>query len=185
MGGIAIPSDFDQDIASGGQPELTVYLNTQKGSAQIAIFRQLITEQVWDLQPSFTPAKILWTNVPAVQTSASAVNVRIDLYLLVLFLVMSLTMTGTFMVPLLLVEEKDKHTMEFLLVSPATSTEVVAGKALTGLAYSAVGAGTMILLNRGWIGRLAGDVPGRVRGRAVSGGGGIINGKRVPDHDAG
>jgi ABC-type multidrug transport system permease subunit len=29
---------------------------------------------------------------------------------------------------------------------------VVAGKALTGLAYSAVGAGTMILLNRGWMG---------------------------------
>jgi ABC-2 type transport system permease protein len=152
VGGIAVPANFDQELASGNQPRLAVSLNLQKNAAQLAAFRQLLTEQVWALNPAAEPVRIEWSEVSPAQGSQASISTRIDLYLLVLFLVMSLTMTGAFVVPLLLVEEKDKHTMEFLLISPATPAEVVAGKALTGLVYSAIGAGTMLLLNHGWAG---------------------------------
>jgi ABC-2 type transport system permease protein len=152
VGGIAIPPSFDQDIASGTQPEITVYLNMQKNATQLAALRQLISDQVWALNPAAEPARIHWSDVAPSQGSSASAAFRVELYLLVLFLVMSLTMTGAFVVPLLLVEEKDKHTMEFLLVSPATPAEVVTGKAITGLVYSAIGAGTMLVLNNGWTG---------------------------------
>jgi ABC-2 type transport system permease protein len=152
IGGIAIPVNFDQDVTAGRQPELTVYLNTKKASAQQAAFRQLILQQVWGLNPAAVPARVNWVVVSAPEAAPPGAAFRVDLYLLVMLLVMSLTMTGAFVVPLLLVEEKEKHTMEFLLVSPATAQEVVAGKALTGLVYSALGAAAMLLLNRGWMG---------------------------------
>jgi ABC-2 type transport system permease protein len=152
IAGIAIPANFDQDIASGKQPELTVYLNIKKGTAQRSAFRELMIQQVWALNPAAVPARINWSETSAAEGSPTGATFRVDLYLLILLLVMSLAMTGAFVVPLLLVEEKEKHTMEFLLVSPATAPEVVMGKALTGLVYSAIGAGAMLLLNRGWMG---------------------------------
>jgi ABC-2 type transport system permease protein len=151
-GGISIPESFDQEVNSGRQPELTVYLNPQKGNVQLAAFRELLSEQVWALNSAAAPARIHWLEFSPAEGSSVQSTLRLDLYLLVMFLVMSLTMTGAFVVPLLLVEEKDKHTLEFLLVSPATPTEVVIGKALTGLVYSALGAGTLIALNHGWSG---------------------------------
>jgi ABC-2 type transport system permease protein len=152
IAGIAIPANFDQDIASGKQPELTIYLNMKKGTAQRAAFRELMTQQVWALNPASVPARINWSETSAAEVSPTDTTFRVDSYLLILLLVMSLTMTGAFVVPILLVEEKEKHTMEFLLVSPATAQEVVIGKALTGLVYSAIGAVAMLLLNRGWSG---------------------------------
>jgi ABC-2 type transport system permease protein len=152
VAGIAIPENFDRDAAAGKQPEMTVYLNTKKSATQLAGFRQLLQQQVWTLNPAAVPARINFVEKSPAAESASGSAFRVDLYLLVLLLVMSLTMTGAFVVPLLLVEEKEKHTMEFLLISPVTPQEVVAGKALTGLVYSAIGAATMLLLNHGWTG---------------------------------
>jgi len=152
VAGIFVPSNFDQDIASGIQPELTIYLNIKKGTAQRTAFRQLVTQQVWALNPAAAPARINWSEASAAEESPTGTTFRVDLYLLILLLVLSLAMTGAFVVPLLLVEEKEKHTMEFLLVSPATSQEVVMGKALTGLVYSAIGAVAMLILNHGWMG---------------------------------
>jgi ABC-2 type transport system permease protein len=89
---------------------------------------------------------------PAAEGGFRKQGFRMDDYLLIMFLVMSLTMTGSFVVPLLLVEEKEKHTMEFLLVSPVSPAEIAAGKAVTGMAYSLLGATVLIVLNNGWSG---------------------------------
>ena len=49
--------------------------------------------------------------------------------------------------PLLLVEEKEKRTLDFLLTSPASLTEIIAGKALTGVVYSVLFAGILLAVN--------------------------------------
>jgi ABC-2 type transport system permease protein len=158
FGGIFIPEDFDQDVDLGKQPELTVYLNRGMGSQGLAAFQQILSQQVWSLREDAAPARITFAETDAQPEAEGAEGglktegFRMDSYLLVMFLVMSLTMTGSFVVPLLLVEEKEKHTMEFLLVSPVTPAEIAAGKALTGLAYSSLSAGVLIALNKGWTG---------------------------------
>jgi len=154
VGGIIIPANFDADVDLGKQPELTVYLNIRKAGGELAVFRDIVYQQVWTMREEGAPVRLVWTttDVPEDEIAESGIRkegFRMDFYLLVMFLVMSLTMTGSFVVPLLLVEEKEKHTMEFLLVAPVTPAEIAAGKAVTGLAYSLLSAGMLILLNKG------------------------------------
>jgi len=152
VGGVAIPEHFDKDVDLGKQPELTVYLNLTKGGGARAVFRELITREVWSMREEAAPAVIVWSDVSAPEEIPAKAAFQMDFYLLVMFLVMSLTMTGGFVVPLLMVEEKEKHTMEFLLVSPVTPAEIATGKAITGLVYCGLGAGILIALNHGWSG---------------------------------
>jgi ABC-2 type transport system permease protein len=157
VAGIVVPENFDGDVDLGRQPELTVYLNTRKGGGELAVFQEIMYQQIWEMSGEDAPVKLVWSQTaPPEETQPESgfrrEGFRMDYYLLVMFLVMSLTMTGSFVVPLLLVEEKEKHTMEFLLVSPVTPAEIAAGKAVTGLAYSLLSAVFLIVLNHGWSG---------------------------------
>lgn len=154
VGGLVVPVGFDAAVKAGRRPELTVYVNRRHGGGELVAssFQRLVGEQVWALVNQPLPARILWSDVTAAEGGRLWGEFRLDLYMLILVLVMGLAMTGTFVVPTLLVEEKEKHTLEALLVSPARATDVVAGKALTGLVYSLLIAGVLIALNRGWVG---------------------------------
>jgi ABC-2 type transport system permease protein len=46
------------------------------------------------------------------------------------------------------VEEKEKRTLDFLLSSPASLNEIIAGKALTGVVYTILIAGLLLGINR-------------------------------------
>ena len=75
-------------------------------------------------------------------------GVNLDQMLLPLLLLLVFAMAGALVVPLLLVEEKEKYTLDFLLTSPASQFEIIAGKALTGIVYSALIAGVLLVLNQ-------------------------------------
>lgn len=153
VGGLAVPSGFDAAVEAGQRPGLTVYLNQRRTGYERLALRRLVEQQVWALVKEEPPVEVTWTTVGAQPSLQS--DLDFDRYLLAMFLVMALSMTGTFMVPVLLVEEKERHTLQALLVSPARPAEVVAGKALTGLLYSLLISGLLLGLNGG----LAGDWP--------------------------
>ena len=54
---------------------------------------------------------------------------------------------GAALVPLLFLEEKESHTLDALLVSPARPGQVVVGKALAGGVYCLLAGGILTLLN--------------------------------------
>lgn len=58
---------------------------------------------------------------------------------------------GLAMVPHLLMEERETHTFETLMVSPARYGQIVAGKALAGLTYGMTAGIVVLLLNARWI----------------------------------
>jgi ABC-2 type transport system permease protein len=58
---------------------------------------------------------------------------------------------GSALVPLLIIEEKEAHTLDALLASPATLLQVVSGKALAGSLYCVGGAAVLLALNMHWI----------------------------------
>ncbi len=66
-------------------------------------------------------------------------------------LVVTVVLVGAFVVPYLMIEEKETHTMETLLVSPAGYSEVVAGKAVAGLFYCLTAVAIMFYFNRALI----------------------------------
>lgn len=152
IGGLVVPINFDADVAAGKQPELEVYVNNQKSSVEHAAFRQLLDQQFASLVKYPEPARVVWIDVAKEPSQQTAGGVSLNRMLLPLLLVMTFAMTGALVVPLLLVEEKEKRTLDFLLASPASLTEIITGKALTGIAYSLVIAGLLLAINRQLVG---------------------------------
>ncbi len=152
IGGLVVPTNFDADVAAGKQPELTVYVNNKKSRFEHAAFRRLLDQQVLSLVKHPEPARLVWIDVAKEASQQTGGGLDLNQMLLPLLLLMTFAMTGALVVPLLLVEEKEKRTLDFLLTSPASLTEIITGKALTGVAYSLVIAGLLLVINRQLIG---------------------------------
>ena len=126
--GLVVPADIDQMIGAGGPVGLSGFVCWGK------------RHQVAELQPKLEAllsqslgarVKInLEGNIfyPPTEGVLSLSLVTINAVLLIL-------MIGIFLVPSLIIEEKETKTMQALLVSPATITQVVVGKALAGSSY--------------------------------------------------
>ena len=155
IGGLLVPGNFDADVAAGKQPELTIYVNNKKGAIEQAAFRRLLDQQVRALVKHPEPARLVWVDMDKDASAQSRAGLGLEQMLLPLLLIMTLGMIGAMVVPLLLVEEKEKRTLDFLLASPASLKEIVAGKALTGVAYTILIAGLLLVVNR----RLVGNWP--------------------------
>ena len=154
-GALVVPADFDANVAAGKQPELTVYVNTKKGGIEQASFRLLLEQQSMALVQQRRPLQLVWIDVGAESGSQPKRAFNLDQMLLPLLLLLAFGMTGALVVPLLLVEEKEKRTLDFLLTSPARLSEVIAGKAFTGVVYSVLIAGVLLGLNRDLVGNWA------------------------------
>ncbi|HKS08023.1 MAG TPA: ABC transporter permease [Pyrinomonadaceae bacterium] len=151
-GGLVVPPNFDADVAAGKQPKLTVYLNNNKNAVEQARFRVVMERQVAALVERPPPAELNWINVSEETGSSTAGGINISEMMLPLLVLLTFGMTGALVVPLLLVEEKEKRTMDFLLTSPARLTEVIAGKALTGVVYSVLIGSVLLAVNRQLVG---------------------------------
>jgi len=141
--GLAVPDDFDQVLEAGGQPELDGYLawaNRRKAFQLKTDFEEQIEELVGQ------PVRINVEENIVYPPSDSG------LWLLMVTItpVTVILMMGIQLVPTLLFEEKQTKTMEALLVSPASISQVVVGKALAGLFYVLVSAGVVFAIN--WAG---------------------------------
>ncbi len=152
IGGVVVPANFDSDVAQGKQPELTIYVNNKKSTFEQAAFRRILDQQVRSLVKHPEPARLQWIDIDKDTNEQSRGGLGLEQMLLPLLLIMTLGMTGAMVVPLLLVEEKEKRTLDFLLASPASLKEIVAGKALTGATYGVLIAGLLLVINRQLVG---------------------------------
>ena len=152
VGGLALPNSFDADVAAGKQPEVTAYVNNKKNNIEQVSFRLLLERQVGALVQHPVPATLIWMDVAKETGSQPKGGINFPQMLLPLLLVLTFGMIGAFVVPLLLVEEKEKRTMDFLLTSPASFTEIISGKALTGVVYSVLIVAVLLALNHKLIG---------------------------------
>jgi len=148
IGGLVVPAAFDADLAANTQPELTVYVNNQKTIFEQAAFRRLLDQLVRSFAKQPEPARLVWVDVDKAANDRALGATSLNQMLLPLLLILTFGMTGAFVVPLLIVEEKEKRTLDFLLSSPASLNEIIAGKALTGVVYTVLIAGLLLGINR-------------------------------------
>ena len=148
IGGLVVPAGFDADLAANKQPELTVYVNNQKTIFEQAAFRRLLDQLVRSFAKQPEPARLVWVDVDKAANDSALGATTLNQMLLPLLLILTFGMTGAFVVPLLIVEEKEKRTLDFLLSSPASLNEIIAGKALTGVVYTILIAGILLAINR-------------------------------------
>jgi ABC-2 type transport system permease protein len=152
VGGLAVPTNFDIDVTAGKQPQLVIYINNKKNAIEQARFKQLFERRVASLVNHPPPAHLTWINVPTEESAQAESGLSLNQMLMPLLLLMTFGMSGALVVPLLLVEEKEKRTLDFLLTSPASLNEIIAAKALTGVVYSVLIAGVLLAINRSLVG---------------------------------
>jgi len=138
--GVTLPTNFDQILASNEELKLTGYINWAHGN------------KVKKLETKYSEKLVEFLGRP--------VNVSIgenfvipepeedsdSVYFHILFATLFMSIT---LVPFLMFEEKKTKTMEALLVSPASITQVVMGKAVAGSFYILIGGVLFFALN--WV----------------------------------
>jgi ABC-type Na+ efflux pump permease subunit len=139
--GLVIPAYFDETLASGGQPVLDGYVLHWVTESQAKGIQGLVEDEI----EKWAGKRI------QVQLEGNVIYSLPDSFgfpvwgsLSILYVVM---MIGVALTPHLILEEKQNKSMEALLVSPASSGQVVMGKALTGLFYCLTGAAIALALN--------------------------------------
>ena len=136
---------FPEDLATDGPIELAGYAAHWVDSSETAVLTTFFEEQI--SQTTGQPVHI--------NTDGHTVYPRPDAggrpFMSSMSLVIAVVFVGAFVVPYLMIEEKETHTMETLLVSPARYSEIVAGKALAGLFYCLTAVSLLFLFNQALI----------------------------------
>jgi ABC-2 type transport system permease protein len=143
--GVVIPADFDQ-MAGGDQVvELKGYAahwaDPDKIDRWSAFFEEQLGLATWGaVRIDLAGGEVY----PAVDAGG-------QIALNLMTLIIAVSAIGIVLVPLLIVDEKEAHTMDALLVSPARLSQVITGKVIVGFVYCLVAALVAIFFNRHWI----------------------------------
>lgn len=136
--GLVVPPNFAEDLASGEAPTLTGYaqwVHRGRVTELEALYSAKLSEMLGQPVQVEVGENII---VPPPDVEASTLHVH---------LIFASCLVVISLVPSLIVEERKTKTMEALLVSPASTGQVVLGKALAGLFYALVGGGLFFMLN--------------------------------------
>ena len=134
--GIEIPSGFDSQLESMDQPELQGYVSWANRKKAVAI-----KDEIESALQELTGKPILINLEGNITTPPGEIGLLVGI--VTMFAVTIILTIGIILVPSLMLEEKENHTLDALLVSPASIGQVVAGKALAGTFYILV---TMLIV---------------------------------------
>jgi len=139
--GLVLPPELDEKIQVGDAISLEGYGVHWASDKKIAETKEFIEAELSRLvgQPTeiHTEGNIVYS-IP---------NSRGLSFLVALSAVLALIIAGVFIVPILMLEEKQNKTLDALLVSPADPRLVVMAKALAGSVYCAIAAAAVLILN--------------------------------------
>jgi ABC-type Na+ efflux pump permease subunit len=144
--GIALPEDFDRIAGSGELIVLPGYAVHWADPGLVAerasFFEALLGEASWQT------VRIDLVLGGALYPPTGSVGWA---YMLALVLTITILTMGVVLAPHLLVEEKEHHTFDVLLVSPASYSQVIAGKALAGALYCLAAAVVVVAFDARYI----------------------------------
>jgi ABC-2 type transport system permease protein len=139
--GLVIPPDFDRALEGGSLPELQGYVMHWVSQSDASELESLVEREISDLggQPV------------SINLEGNTIYTRPDSlgypFLTSVALVLVATVIGLTMVPHLMIDEKQNKTLDALLLSPASVTQITLGKALTGLFYTLISMGMVFAIN--------------------------------------
>ncbi len=137
--GLVIPADYDKTLETGNTPLLQGFLLWNQRNS-VDTLKARIENRLENL--SGNPLRIEIEEIVYLEPSAMG-----EARTTSLIIVYALFYIGLFTTPHLMMEEKQTKTMNSLLVSPASVSQVVAGKALAGLVFVLVTASAALIFN--------------------------------------
>jgi hypothetical protein len=141
--GLILPPGSQGSQASGPAGMVIVqgyyphWMDPAEVAEQAAFFEAQLSEAGWQSVRIVTDEHAVY---PAVEWGGHPLLFSVTAGLILLIV-------GLAIVPHLMIEEKEAHTFEALLVSPARMSQVVLGKALAGMVYSLAAAAVVLGLN--------------------------------------
>ena len=123
--GIALPAGFDDAVRRGDQPPLQLWISGQSGMPARGTVMAAILGIMRDVSAATPPVEV------EVVTLGEP-GLPIERRLLPLLVIMAVAIAGGMVPAASLVEEKEKRTLQALLVSPASTGEVLLAKGLLG-----------------------------------------------------
>jgi ABC-2 type transport system permease protein len=139
--GLVLPSDFDDQNSNGQEIELEGYVvhwaSDKKISEVQSFFEEKVEEIVGNPVRIHNEGNIVYS-IP---------DSRGFSFLTSLTAVLVMVIAGAFIVPILVLEEKENKTLDALLVSPADPSLVLLGKAFSGSIYCIIAVGAVLVLN--------------------------------------
>jgi len=139
--GLQIPADFDQRVEDGENIKLegwfVHWVNSREVGEVVSFFEQAFSEQTGATFDINIEGNAVYPGLDADGQPS----------MFTLSLVVATLCIGSFLVPLLMMEEKEKHTMDALLVSPASYSQVVLGKMMAGIFYCLTAAAVVLVIN--------------------------------------
>lgn len=139
--GLVIPPGFDQMTEAGSAISLDGYVVHWADPTEVQRVVAFFEERLAGVTGQ--PVQITSQNhriYPSPQAGGRPFMIAISLMVAVV------TICGA-IVPLLMIEEKENHTLDVLLVSPASTGHVVVGKTLSGIFYGLTAASVVYALN--------------------------------------
>lgn len=149
-----LPTNFDALLANNELPSVNFIVNNNSQESQVGVtlVQQVIQSLSSNPLPIVSSTKILKPDtLPGISIRG---DLSIDQYAIILWLVMGIVGNGVMLVPTLIVEERERKTLDALLLSPLSYSDFAIGKAIVGVVYSVVSSALILLVQGG----LSGDI---------------------------
>ncbi len=146
--GIVTPPNFDASLQAGATPTLTVIRPDTPGSG--ATYTLALLDQALRQMAGQHPPAVMHTDVLTLQqTDSAAALAQVGLrgYFVLATIVMLIGMITMLALPIILAEEREKKTLDALLMA-VSYREVVVAKACVGVAYVAISIALFMVLTR-------------------------------------
>jgi len=139
--GLVIPADFDARLAAGDAVTLEGYAAHWAKTKGVAELQAAFEKEIGDIA---NQEIAIDTTTPRLYPAPDAAG---HTTMVTMSFVISTVLISIVLVPYLMIDEKETHTLDALLVSPASIGQVTAGKAIAGALYGLVGGGVALTIS--------------------------------------
>ncbi len=152
--GLQLSEDFAETLEGNGPLEMEIYFSHAMRGSKADEMAEFFSRELSD---SLSREVVLNAEGNEIYPAPNAGG---HPFMVSITLVMAIMIVGMSLVPLLMIEEKEKHTIEVLMISPASYGQVVLGKAVAGMFYCVTAAAVVFAINyrllaTGWVALLA------------------------------
>jgi ABC-2 type transport system permease protein len=147
--GLVIPADFDRQFEQGAAIQLRGYAAHWAKAEEVSRLASFFEEQLNTL----ASGSGLSSDIVLIQTEGNRLYPGVDdgssyPLMTALNLTVMILAIGAALVPLLIIEEKEAHTFEALLVSPAGFQKIIVAKAMAGASFCLATSVVVLLIYR-------------------------------------
>ncbi|MDP6349688.1 MAG: ABC transporter permease [Chloroflexota bacterium] len=140
-GGLLLPAGFDEAVRTGEQPDLQLFVGGESLASNRLILAVTTIDLIRDLAGSPAPVEV------ELVTIGDANAIPVASRLLPCLVMMVVMIAGVFLPASGLVEEREKKTLDALLVTPVQMPEVLVSKGLLGVGLALVMGKLTLALN--------------------------------------